>query len=989
MAEQAYAYVTLIPQAKGFQQGIAKELDGIGGVGGSTGKQAGEGFSKGFGGAIKGLIGPIAATLSTVAIGSFVKDAVGAASAFSAEFEGVNQIFGSAAASVQAFADQAAYSVGITETAALQAAKGFGVFAGAAGLVGQDAASFSTSLVQAAGDLASFNDVPVEETLAAIKSGLQGQGEPLSKFGILMNDATLRQEAFKQGIIETTDQALTPQEKVLAANALILGGLGVAQGDFVNYQDTFGNALKTTTALFDEMKTELGAALIPALEELLPTLQPIIEQATPMLISLFEALVPIIQTLAENMGPLFEAFAPLIEGFEMLLAVGSEILAAVLPILIEVFATLAPIVVGVVEALLPLITLALPALIELINTVLPILTDWWSFLASALVPVIDVLAKIIGVTLAVAFKAITTVIKEVTRFFKPFFDTLKPGIIDLVTTAVKNLTTFLAPLFAALKPIVDALLQFAGIDPASLNKKLTVTTEIKGPGSGFNTNTLAGILAASGVPPITPGTTPTVPKPGGAVDDSAKKAREAAIKERAALKKVIADTREAFFKARQDYLEDVIDITDKYDAKQAEIGKAYDKDVNAANKRFAEQTAEIAERYNEAVTESTLKRDSSLNSALKEHNKRIANIQADFAKRQADLIQQSMDRLRNAYKSAVSINVASIFDSERIAGSIDGLVETLRDKLTASRRLIENAAKLSALGFSQTFIEQVVGSGTDVGNELAESIIGASPETVAELKSLYSSLETQSETGMDALSQKIYDQTGLATTELKNLYSAAQVQLTAAIAEQNAVYQETVAGINAEFNESIVKAEAQRDKALVAAQVALDESLLAAKEKRDDALEDANKEFQDALTKAAKSYDDDLTKIQESFQKKVDSMKGAAKSLASEIAGINSAITQAGVTVRTTTTVTRPAVSGGDGGMIAMATGGLVTGPLNALIGEAGPEVVIPLDRFESMMGMTQGGGPSVNYYAAPNQSLDSEQELFMAMKRAKVVAAW
>jgi hypothetical protein len=41
------------------------------------------------------------------------------------------------------------------------------------------------------------------------------------------------------------------------------------------------------------------------------------------------------------------------------------------------------------------------------------------------------------------------------------------------------------------------------------------------------------------------------------------------------------------------------------------------------------------------------------------------------------------------------------------------------------------------------------------------------------------------------------------------------------------------------------------------------------------------------------------------------------------------------------------------------------------------------------MMGMTQGGGPSVNYYAAPNQSLDSEQELFMAMKRAKVVAAW
>jgi hypothetical protein len=68
------------------------------------------------------------------------------------------------------------------------------------------------------------------------------------------------------------------------------------------------------------------------------------------------------------------------------------------------------------------------------------------------------------------------------------------------------------------------------------------------------------------------------------------------------------------------------------------------------------------------------------------------------------------------------------------------------------------------------------------------------------------------------------------------------------------------------------------------------------------------------------------------------------------------------------------------------AEGGLVTGPTAALIGEAGPEVVIPLDRFDSMM---NSGQPAVNYYAAPNQSLDSEQELFQAMKRAKVVVGW
>lgn len=42
-----------------------------------------------------------------------------------------------------------------------------------------------------------------------------------------------------------------------------------------------------------------------------------------------------------------------------------------------------------------------------------------------------------------------------------------------------------------------------------------------------------------------------------------------------------------------------------------------------------------------------------------------------------------------------------------------------------------------------------------------------------------------------------------------------------------------------------------------------------------------------------------------------------------------------------------------------MATGGFVTGPTFALVGEAGPEVVMPLDWFESRYG--SGGAQVVN----------------------------
>jgi phage-related protein len=74
----------------------------------------------------------------------------------------------------------------------------------------------------------------------------------------------------------------------------------------------------------------------------------------------------------------------------------------------------------------------------------------------------------------------------------------------------------------------------------------------------------------------------------------------------------------------------------------------------------------------------------------------------------------------------------------------------------------------------------------------------------------------------------------------------------------------------------------------------------------------------------------------------------------------------------------------------ALAKGGYVDQPTTALIGEAGPEVVTPLKDFERMMGLDGNRDNKVlNYYAAPNTSMDSEKELFDSMRRAKVVAGW
>ena len=880
MAEQAYAYVTLIPVAKGFQREIAKELSGVAGVGQKTGISAGDNFKKGFKDAMnKGpslgtvLTGAFAAV--TVGGGLFLKSATDAASSFFAEFEGVNQIFGDAAPTVQAFADQAARLVGVSETAALQAAKGFGVFASAAGLGGEAAATFSVDLVKAAGDLASFNDVPVEETLAAIKSGLQGQGEPLSKYGILMNEASLRNKAFEEGIISTTDQALTPQERVLAANALILEELGVAQNDFVNYSDTYGNSIKTITATFTDLHTEIGLALMPAIENMVIAFSEAFSQIQDPTTELGESWVELIGT--------FEAFGETIES-----VFGKIDLAAVMT--------------GILD-------------------VVTMLVNGFSQLIYIGGDVGDILGRI---------------------FSGDFMG------------AGQQASSF----FTRYNKFVDGLYDSADYAAARASEALNDNLEIG--------DILARRAAAAVVPAVTGRS--------GAITGSTQKDMTATAKQ------LVADTREAFKSARAEYHKELKDIQADFAETQIKIGESFDKTVAKATDRFNKQTLEITKRYNDQVGEANKRRDLGLENALKEHNKRISKIQNDFAKRQADIIQQSMDRLRNAYRSAVSINVASIFDSDRIAGSVDGLVQTLRDKLMASRQLVQNAALLSSAGFSQTFIEQVVGAGTDVGNELAEAILNSTPETINELRTLYGAIEDQSETGLDALSQQIYDQTGLATTELRNLYKATEQQLVESLLIQQQSYEETVAEINASFNEALVDAETSRMEAMQSAQDALDESILDAKIKRDEALQDAEESLTKALVKAAESFDRDIERIEKAFKSKIASMKGAISGLAAEIAGVNQALNMAQARVATT-------ISGLQTPKLTpFAEGGLVTGPTAALIGEAGPEVVIPLDRFDSMM---NSGQPAVNYFAAPNQSLDSEQELFQAMKRAKVVVGW
>jgi hypothetical protein len=205
---------------------------------------------------------------AAAALGGLAVAAVGAAkmaSDFNEETSKTAVIFGDATSAIMDFSKTAATSLGQSQTEALKAAGTFGVLGKAAGLTGTDLGDMAVKFTTLATDLASFNNTSPEDAVIALGAGLRGEAEPLRRFGILLDDATLRTKALELGLIKTTRDALTPQNKSLAAQALILEQTTLQQGDFARTADGAANKQRILTAQIKDAKTNIGKGFLPVM----------------------------------------------------------------------------------------------------------------------------------------------------------------------------------------------------------------------------------------------------------------------------------------------------------------------------------------------------------------------------------------------------------------------------------------------------------------------------------------------------------------------------------------------------------------------------------------------------------------------------------------------------------------------------------------------------------------------------------------------------
>ncbi len=265
--ELAVAYVSILPEMSRVAPAVRKELGATEGEAEKSGKRTGQRYNKGLGGVIatgaKKLFAPVAVAAGGVVAIDFFKDAITGASDLAESTTKMANVFGTAAKDVEKFASGGAKALGMTTLQARDAATTFGVFGKAANLTGPALAKFSTDTTKLATDLASFHNTTPEDAIEAIGAALRGEAEPMRRYGVLLDDASMRQQALAMGLIKTTKQALNPQQKVLAAHAMIMAQTKDAANDFAETSDGLANKQRILSASFSDFRTKLGEMLLP------------------------------------------------------------------------------------------------------------------------------------------------------------------------------------------------------------------------------------------------------------------------------------------------------------------------------------------------------------------------------------------------------------------------------------------------------------------------------------------------------------------------------------------------------------------------------------------------------------------------------------------------------------------------------------------------------------------------------------------------------
>jgi hypothetical protein len=438
--------------------------------------------------------------------------------------------------------------------------------------------------------------------------------------------------------------------------------------------------------------------------------------------------------------------------------------------------------------------------------------------------------------------------------------------------------------------------------------------------------------------PTKPGKNTPTP---GLGDDTKSKEEVAKAKERAA----------KIFDAETGRLEAQIKAHTEYQEKVADLQKDYSEAIAAAEESAAEKRAEAQTTYDEAYAK-----------AQKDHTKEMVDIAKDYAKKTADIeeanqkkltelrsaaaqkavdlrkaasekevsiIQQSVDRLRNAFASGTGFSLTEAFKGK----TSGGLLTQMKKQLDDAKKLQEAAGYLAGQGYAQTFIEQVVKAGPEVGLQMVDELKKASPEQQAEVRNTFMDLEAIQETGLDALARSMNNGANLATSELRQAYDQVAIDLKDSLAEVDAELLKSLAEANAEYARSMADAKIERDARMLEAATQLQEAIATAKANLDKTLAEAEATLAKARGEAQKRLNEGLAEAQRVLQKALVDAQLAFEKAIDDISSSTAAKLKALQAQLAAVAAATAALASANASYAAAAAAPKITGPITSTTG--------------------------------------------------------
>lgn len=202
-------------------------------------------------------------------IGHFIAQAVTESNKYQEDLNLFTVALGQYAAEAQNYAEKASDVMGIDPAQWLRNQGVFNTLLTGFGDTAERAQLMSQNLTQLGYDLSSYANIPIEEAMLKLQSGISGELEPLRRLGYDLSQAKLQQTALNLGIKESVAN-MTQAEKAELRYYAIMTQVTTAQGDMARTLEAPANQLRILQAQLTQAARAIGNIFIPALNAILP-----------------------------------------------------------------------------------------------------------------------------------------------------------------------------------------------------------------------------------------------------------------------------------------------------------------------------------------------------------------------------------------------------------------------------------------------------------------------------------------------------------------------------------------------------------------------------------------------------------------------------------------------------------------------------------------------------------------------------------------------